>query len=81
MMTWRRIGRRITGQNMGTFIVKIQTRRIDDHSIRGEIAFTIVNQAELAAYRLTVIAQSEQSQCIVRPRAGRNRDRPAAQFE
>src|SRR5215472_14677465 len=47
MMPGWGVGRRIASQNMRALIVKIQTRRVNYHSVCGEIGLAIVNQAEL----------------------------------
>src|SRR5438067_1303454 len=81
MMTGRRFGRRVTGQNMRSFVMEIEAGRVDDHAVGSEIGFAIVDDTDLPAHGLTIVAESEDLERIIRPCTGSNRDSARLQFK
>src|SRR5208283_5417312 len=50
----------------------IQPGRIDDHAVWRKVELAIIDDADLAANRLAVILEAEQTQHVARPRATRD---------
>src|SRR5215472_19105339 len=51
MVTGRLFGRRITGQDVRTLVVEIDSRGIDNHAVAIQIADPVVHHADLSAHR------------------------------
>src|SRR5208337_3920900 len=57
MITGRLVGRRVAGEDVRAFVVKVHAGGIDDHAVVGEIELAIVDDADLAANRLGPVAE------------------------
>src|SRR5579871_4903503 len=81
MIPRRLLGRRVAGQYVGAVVVEIDARGVHDHAVGREVGRTVIDQANLAANRLTQVGQPGELERARRPCAAGDRDRVRGKFD